>query len=251
MKIYVSSIMTVPGQTDEYTISDHINAIYEHCGEGLIDYCIYDTGEVIPEFIKKYNKEGADLVEQDIDVAKNKFKKIKFLKRNLSVINGEYVRHDSGLVASSIIELICDDLRYQDKQNDPEYLMMNTKLKADKEINRKKRATAKASKRNNNKDKTKTKGKSKFSNKYSERIASIRESDNLASRKKRQAKKKTSTKRHSEKNEGTVRNRLIPDDTIENNTKIKNTSHNSKRRKTREDLKAEMERTLKNSKLSK
>ena len=49
IKIYVSNIMTEPGQTDDYSVSDHINAIIEHCGEGLIDYCIYDTGEVIPE----------------------------------------------------------------------------------------------------------------------------------------------------------------------------------------------------------
>lgn len=251
MKIFVSSIMTVPGQTDEYTISDHINAIYEHCGEGLIDYCIYDTGEVIPEFIKKYNKEGADLVEQDIDVAKNKFKKIKFIKRNLSVVTGEYVRHDKGLVASSVIELICDDLRYQDKQNDPEYLMMNTKLKADKEINKKKRATAKAGKRHNNKEKV-ARGKSKFSNKYSERIASIRESDNMENRKKRQAKKRQTSKRHSSSSDDIVKNKLIPEDVTESSTKSEKVErHNSRRRKSREDLKAEMEKTLKNSKLGK
>ena len=46
--------MTEPGQTDDYSVTDHINAIIEHCGTGIIDYCIYDTGEIVPEFIKKY-----------------------------------------------------------------------------------------------------------------------------------------------------------------------------------------------------
>ena len=55
IKVYISNIMTEPGQTDNYSISDHINAIIDHCGTGIIDYCIYDTGEIIPEFIKKYN----------------------------------------------------------------------------------------------------------------------------------------------------------------------------------------------------
>ena len=67
IKIYVNNIMTEPGQTDDYSVEDHIKAIIDHCGEGLIDYCIYDTGEVVPEYIKMYNKEGADLVEQKIN----------------------------------------------------------------------------------------------------------------------------------------------------------------------------------------
>ena len=248
IKVYVSNIMTVPGETDEYTISDHINAIIEHCGDGLIDYCIYDTGEVIPEYIKKYNREGADLVEQDIEVAKSKFKGIRFLQRNLSVITGEFVRHDANLVASSVIELICDDLRYQDKQNDPQYLMMNTKLKADKQINKKKKATEKARKRGKTTEKPVNRGKSKFSNKYRERIASIRESDELANRKKRQAKAKNSSK--------VKRNRI---ETKSSQTKPKHNKvtkepkhdFSSKRMKTIDDIKAEMERTLKDSKLGK
>lgn len=260
IKIFVSNIMTVPGQTDEYTISDHINAIVEHCGEGMIDYCIYDTGEVIPEFIKKYNREGADLVEQDIDVAKSKFKGIKFLQRNLSVISDDFVRHDANLVASSVIELICDDLRYQDKQNDPQYLMMNTKLKADKQINKKKKATARANKNGRNKEKTATRGKSKFSNKYKERIASIRESDDLANRKKRQAKEKKAsrTKKTDSINKSRITNTQIEEPkslrskTTQSKT-VKEKMHDSpsKRMKTIDDIKAEMEQTLRDSKLGK
>ena len=39
--------MTEPVQTDNYTLSDHLNTIIEHCGQGLIDYCIYDAGNVM------------------------------------------------------------------------------------------------------------------------------------------------------------------------------------------------------------
>ena len=126
-KIYVCNIMTEPGQTDNYSVSDYINAIIDHCGEGLIDYCLYDTGEVIPEFIKKYNLDGADLVEQDITKVKDK--KIKFMKKNMSVIKDNLVRHDATIIANTAIQLICDDLKYLDRQNEPEYMMMNRKLK--------------------------------------------------------------------------------------------------------------------------
>ena len=189
IKVYISNIMTEPGQTDNYGVSDHLNAIMEHCGNGVVDYCIYDTGEIIPEFIKKYNLEGQDLVDQDIE----KVKGIKFLQRNLSMIKEEHIRHDPSLVASSIIELICDDLKYQDKQNDPQYLMLNTKLREEKRINKiKKNMQKKAKKGDKKKTQKQGKTKSKFSDKYSDRIASIREADEKA----RQKIKKEATKKN-------------------------------------------------------
>lgn len=193
IKVYVSNIMTEPGQTDNYTVSDHLNAIIEHCGTGIIDYCIYDTGEIVPEFIKKYNLEGQDLVEQDIE----KVKGIKFLQRNLSMISNNLIRHDPTLVASSIIELICDDLKYQDKQNDPQYLMLNNRLREEKRINKiKKQMKKKEMKAIKNKGgyKEPKRGKSKFSSKYKDRIESIRQADEKA-RKRQQKEKKPIEKR--------------------------------------------------------
>ncbi len=177
-KIYISNIMTELGQTDNYSIMDHINAIYEHAGHEIIDYCIYDTGEIIPEFIKKYNKKGSDLVEQDI--SKVKAKGIKVLQRNLSSIVDDNIRHDADAVAASIIDLICDDLKFKDKQNNPQFVMLNSRLKDKKKTNKTKikekkniiKNAEKEQKRKNNKRKT-----SKFSSKYKDRIESIQTSD--------------------------------------------------------------------------
>ena len=178
IKVYISNIMTEPGQTDNYSVSDHLNAIIDHCGKGVIDYCIYDTGEVIPEYIKKYNKEGADLVEQNLNDPK--IKKIKFIKKNISTIIDGKVRHDPYMVAESAIKLICNDLKYEDREDDPEYVMLNAKLKSDKRINKIKKMQAKMEKKEQGKQQDKNKKsvrKSKFNSKYSDRIQSIRESD--------------------------------------------------------------------------
>lgn len=187
IKIYVNNIMTEPGQTDDYSVVDHLKAIIEHCGEGIIDYCIYDTGEVIPEYIKKYNKEGSDLVEQKINDPS--VRRIKFIKKNISTIIDGKIRHDPLLVAESAITLICNDLKYQDKESDPEYLMLNAKLKSDKRINKLKKEKAKIDKKarrrgiDPNAKNSKTARQSKFSTKYSERIKSIKESEEKAKRK--------------------------------------------------------------------
>ena len=192
IKVYISNIMTELGQTDNYSISDHINAIEEHCGKGVIDYCIYDTGEIVPEMIKRYNIEGQDLVEQSTQNVKG----IRFLQRDLAMVTDGFIRHDPSLVASSIIELICDDLKYQDKQNDPQYMMLNNKLREDKRIQKiQKEMKKKEMKISKNPEKAKKlkKGKSKFSNKYSERIASIREADERTKRKMANRKKEKKT----------------------------------------------------------
>ena len=196
IKVYISNIMTEPGQTDDYSVSDHLKAIMEHCGNGIVDYCIYDTGEVVPEYIKKYNLEGQDLVQQDID----KVKGIKFLQRNLSMVVNEHIRHDPSLVASSIIELICDDLKYQDKQNDPQYLMLNTKLREEKRIDKVKKSMKRKEKRGKVGKRVKVlKSKSKFSNKYSDRIESIREADEKARMKAQKEQEKREKKEQAKK----------------------------------------------------
>ena len=192
LKVYISNIMTEPGQTDEYTVSNHLDAIIEHVGKGIVDYCIYDTGEIVPEFIKKYNLEGQDLVQADVDNVKG----ITLLQRNLSMISNGCIRHDPELIAESIIGLICDDLKYQDKQNDPQYLMLNNKLREDKRINKVKKQMkkdAKKGKNDNKKSGKRTKRNSKFANKYSERIESIKKADEKVrlKEKTRRQKKKT------------------------------------------------------------
>ena len=230
IKIYISNIMTEPGQTDNYTVSDHINAILEHCGKGIVDYCIYDTGEIVPEIIKKYNKDGQDLVEQDID----KIKGIKFLQRNLATVTDGYIRHDPNLVASSIIELICDDLKYQDKQNDPQYMMLSNKLREDKRIQKIQKKMEKKEKKNlknPNKAKEEKRSKSKFSSKYSERIASIREADEKT-KKKNQQRKQSQNKKPKAKT-----------------TKVNHPETRQRAKKTPQEIREEMLKELEKSKL--
>ena len=70
------------------------------------------------------------------------------------------------------MELICEDLKFRDKQNDFKYMLVNDRLKSSKKQNKK----------NKNINQTKkipkqVKGKSKFYTKYQDRIESIQESD--------------------------------------------------------------------------
>ena len=185
-KIYVSNIMTEMGQTDNYTLSDHLKAIIDYVGEGVIDYCIYDTGEVVPEFIQKYNLKGADIVIPDIKECKALG--INLVQRNLSTIEDFSIRHDPDVIASTIIQLVCDELKFADMQNNSQYMMLNSKLKdSKKEIKRKERKEKKEKHANQNPgdsssknkfERNPLKGESKFQQKYKTRIQQIKDSNN-------------------------------------------------------------------------
>ena len=170
-KIYISNIMTDPGQTADYALSDHVKAIVDHVGEGVVDYCIYDTGEIVPEIIRKYNEDGADLVEQDTSKAKELG--VHLMKRDLATVDGEFIRHNPDAIAASIIELICEDLKFKDMQNNPEYMILSDKLK----FKKKKLKKEKRDKDGNVIQDDSDRKDSRFKNKYDERIQSIKDSE--------------------------------------------------------------------------
>ena len=188
-KVYVSNLMTEPGQTDNYTLSEHIKAINEHVGKGVIEYCIYDTGEIIPEYIRKYNMEGSELVEQD--TSKVKVEGVYLLQRKLSHIENGFIRHNPDAIAASIIQLICDDLKFNNMENNTQYMMLNKKLKdSKKSLKKQQKEGKKTVKEANEKEKSKTKkGKSKFFEKYEKRMQSIQESDIKQKERAKQAKR--------------------------------------------------------------
>ncbi len=182
MKFYISNIMTEPGQTDNYSLSEHLKAIDEHVGIDVIEYCLADTGEVVPEYIRKYNKEGADLVEVDNkNVAEYN---IKLLQKNMSCIRGDKIRHDPDILASVIIEMICNDLKFHDLQNDTEYLLLNSILKEQKKLQAKQEKQRKKHKNVENQaikkvknENTSTRKISKFKAKYKDRVEAIQNTD--------------------------------------------------------------------------
>ena len=161
--------MTQNGHTDDYSLSDHIKAITEHAGAQIIDYCICDNGDIIPEILRKYNKAGASLV----DIDKQNIKDVRIIKADVSYTEGEYIRHNPDALAKQIIEIIVNDLRFKDKQTDEQYVLLNTKLKENKK-------KFKSIKKPKHKKEKRIKSKSKFSSKYQDRIESIRESEKIS-----------------------------------------------------------------------
>ena len=62
MKIYICNVMTQPGETDGYSVTDHVRAIYDHADVSL-DYIVVNNQPAPDELIKRYvQKELSELL---------------------------------------------------------------------------------------------------------------------------------------------------------------------------------------------
>jgi len=104
IKIYICNIMTQPGETDGYTVYDHINTIEKHTYNGVIDYCIVNTAPIPSTLKVKYFEEGAEIVKIDYD----KIKRINttMIYKELISISNNFVRHEPDKLAKVAIDLV-------------------------------------------------------------------------------------------------------------------------------------------------
>lgn len=58
-KIYICNVMTQPGETDGYTVADHVKALNRHAGGNIIDFVIANNGNVEPAILQHYGAAGS------------------------------------------------------------------------------------------------------------------------------------------------------------------------------------------------
>ncbi|TDX45283.1 gluconeogenesis factor YvcK family protein [Orenia marismortui] len=105
LKLYICNVMTQFGETDDYTVSDHVQTLYDHVGDDIIDYVLVNNEEVDSDLLFKYAKEGAKPVEIDWD----KLEELDIEVIEESLINqSDLVRHNPDKLAKVIIDLILE-----------------------------------------------------------------------------------------------------------------------------------------------
>ena len=63
--LYICNVMTQPGETAGYTVGDHLQALVDHVGGGVVDFVLANNGAPLPEVLKKYEKANAFPVAVD------------------------------------------------------------------------------------------------------------------------------------------------------------------------------------------
>ncbi|MDL2310730.1 YvcK family protein [Peptostreptococcaceae bacterium OttesenSCG-928-C18] len=97
---YVCNIMTQDGETEGYTVSDHVEAINRHLGYDVIDKIVVND-DIIPKNIaKKYKAKPIYLTEED----KVKLKNYEILSCPCYYLFEKYIRHDAERISKYIVD---------------------------------------------------------------------------------------------------------------------------------------------------
>lgn len=103
VKLFVCNVMTQPGETDNYSVSDHLDAIHQHIGHHLFDYVIVNDGEIPPQIEDKYAELGAKAVHLDLDVVTSKGYEVI---ADRLVLFRTFLRHDAERLSHHIYKLV-------------------------------------------------------------------------------------------------------------------------------------------------
>lgn len=104
-KIYICNAMQQPGETEGYTVSDHIKAINDNIGEGVIDSVIVDPRGIPQDILVRYKNMNSDKVE--LDREKIKEYNVNLIERDILEIDPKgMVRHHPYKLSAIIYSLI-------------------------------------------------------------------------------------------------------------------------------------------------
>ena len=107
-KRYVCNVMTQHGETDNYSVCDHIVAINKHVEENIFDLVIANSREFDDSILSKYHKEKQEPVK--IDHEKIEALGIKLIKNNdVGIVDNNTIRHNADKVSELIYDYIIDD----------------------------------------------------------------------------------------------------------------------------------------------
>ncbi|HNV85605.1 MAG TPA: YvcK family protein [Candidatus Omnitrophota bacterium] len=104
-KFYVANVMTQPGETDGFSVFDHLESLIRHTDPRLVDTVFVNTDPVPENLLTKYQSQNASQVRIDIE---------KIRERGYEVVEGsmvkfgEQVRHDPELLAKLMFEKLLE-----------------------------------------------------------------------------------------------------------------------------------------------
>ncbi len=92
-KLYICNMLTQPGETDNFKVSDHVKFIEQYIGQGQINAVIANSSKITANMKVLAKSEGKDAVS--IDASKLHKMGVTLLADNLFKVEEGYVRHDA------------------------------------------------------------------------------------------------------------------------------------------------------------
>lgn len=106
IKIYVSNIMTQLGETSNFTLSNHIDAIIQHSYPEILDAVFVNNGRIPQYIMERYAKSNSVPVKID----KLKYRNIKIIKKNF-VSKSQFAHHDFIKLSRAIFNFLRGEIK--------------------------------------------------------------------------------------------------------------------------------------------
>ena len=103
LKLYICNIMTQDGETEGMTASDHVAALLDHSGPGLVDLCLCNSAPVRPGLLERYREEDAIPITVDREAVEALG--VELVTRPVSSETSHYARHSVTRLAQAVMEL--------------------------------------------------------------------------------------------------------------------------------------------------
>ncbi len=92
-KVFIMNLLTQPGETDDFTASDHLREFFRISKIKKLDYLILNKSKITPKFLKKMKQEGKKLVNIDEDRILN-MNVGKIIIEDLAIKKDTFLKHD-------------------------------------------------------------------------------------------------------------------------------------------------------------
>jgi uncharacterized cofD-like protein len=100
-RVLVANLMTQPGETQGFSLADHVRVIYTHTRRKLFDWVVASNQRISPEVALRYSRRGAEPVRVDIQDLQRVG--VRCLLDNLLEEHG-VVRHNAARISQLLIE---------------------------------------------------------------------------------------------------------------------------------------------------
>lgn len=124
-KIYVCNIMTQPGETDGYAVSDHIRALFNHAGSNKIIDTVIMNDFIPANLAQKYQQAGSFPVTIDTENIERLGVNL-FTKKLIEDNKDGLVRHSSNRVARAINYWFKRQMRDEKRSKKRELAVVNS-----------------------------------------------------------------------------------------------------------------------------
>ncbi|MCA1561558.1 MAG: uridine diphosphate-N-acetylglucosamine-binding protein YvcK [Acidobacteria bacterium] len=103
-RVYVANLMTEPGETDNYSLADHLAALCDHTGHELFDYVPVNRTPLSASAVARYAEDGSEAVRGPQRNAWTDRSRIVTSDLAVTIASGE-LRHDPAALGFGLLAL--------------------------------------------------------------------------------------------------------------------------------------------------